>query len=46
MICATTFKLIQEVKYEPNFFPSAMAFLDSNLFVGLTHMNEEMVLKT
>ena len=46
MICGTTFKLIQEIKYESNFYPSALAFLDANLFVGLTHMNEEMAVKT
>lgn len=46
MVCSSSFKIIQEVPFEEGFLPSAMTMLGSDLFVGLTHMGENVQLKT
>ena len=46
MICAGTFKVIQELPFEFGFMPSAMCMQGANLMVGLSHMGENMQLKT
>ena len=46
MIDGQSLKLIQEVKFDIDFLPSAMTILNSNLFVGLTYMGPQASIKT
>lgn len=46
MICRNTYKIIQEVEFEDTYLPSSIVMLDANLFVGLTKMEEQSLVKT